>query len=155
MKQRTFPISAFSLVEVTLALGVTAISMITIFGLLVTGSKINDTAVEQSASNDFLSAVTADLRATPKTNTTSGQFAINIPAGGATGSTTLYFNTQGGYTTALASDSRYRMVISFLNNGGNARTATFADIKITWPARAGETGANTSSAETFLALDRN
>src|SRR5438067_4853270 len=103
---------AFSLVEVTLALGVAAISLIAIFGLLVTGTQTNHTAVEQSASSDILTAVAADLRATPKGNSPSTQFQIAIPASGNTAATsTLYFNSQGKASTSLDADSRYQLTI--------------------------------------------
>src|ERR1700745_4077146 len=95
---------AFSLVEVTLALGVAAFALIAIFGLLVTGTQTNHTAIEQSASSDILTAVAADLRATPKANTTSTQFSITIPTnpvGSATPLPPLYFNAQGQSSTSL------------------------------------------------------
>src|SRR6476660_9521923 len=68
MKRSSHASHGFSLVEVTLALGVTAVALITIFGLLVTGTQTNHTAVEQTYSSDILTAVAADLRATPKTS---------------------------------------------------------------------------------------
>src|SRR5437763_15179038 len=104
---------AFSLVEVTLALGVAAFSLIAIFGLLVTGTQTNHTAIEQTASSDILTAAAADLRATPKTSppggaATSPQFSISIPANpvGAATTSTLYFNAQGQSSTTLNTDSR-------------------------------------------------
>lgn len=146
---------AFSLVEVTLALGVAAFSLLAIFGLLATGTQINHTAIEQSASGDILTAVAADLRATPKTTSTSLQFGIAIPPNPVTAtSTTLYFNTTGQSSTSINTDSRYRVVLSFLPNGG-ARAATLVSLRMTWPARADPTKANTEAAEGFVALDRN
>ena len=150
MKIRTSSAVAFSLVEVTLALGVAAISLIAIFGLLVTGTQTNHTAVEQSASSDILTAVAADLRATPKTSPTSTQFSIPIGT-----TSVLYFNATGQSFTTLGNDSRYRLAIIFPANGGGARTATFVDLRMTWPAAANPANVNTSAAETFVALDRN
>ena len=160
MNRARHVISGFSLVEVTLALGVAAISMIAIFGLLVTGSQTNHTAIEQTASSDILATVAADLRATPKTAppggaATSPQFSIGIPTNGATATSTLYFNAQGQSSPTLKTDSRYLLTVNFLPNGSGSRTATFVDLKITWPAAAAPTGANTGGAETFIALDRN
>jgi uncharacterized protein (TIGR02598 family) len=146
---KLFSNSGFSLVEVTLALGVAAFSLIAIFGLLVTGTQTNHTAVEQSASSDILTAVAADLRATPKASSTSSQFGITIGT-----DTTLYFNAVGKASTTQVSDSRYQMRVKFLANGGG-RTATFVDLRVTWPAAADPTKATTSAAETFVALDRN
>src|ERR1043165_9212597 len=91
----------FSLVEVTLALGVAAVSLLAIFGLLPIGVKTNQIAIEQTASNDVLSAVTANLRATPLTTPRGGaaispRFGIAIPASpvGTNITTTLYFTSE-------------------------------------------------------------
>lgn len=150
---------AFSLVEVTLALGVAAISLLVIFSLLPIGLQTNQRSIEQTASVDILSAVTADLRATPPTNprgnaTDSTQFRINIPAAGSTGTTTLFFNSAGQFANSQQADSRYRVTITFVSNGGGAKTATFADLQATWPAGAAITNSQ-GVAEMFAALDRN
>jgi uncharacterized protein (TIGR02598 family) len=150
---------AFSLVEITLALGVAAVSLLVVFSLLSIGLQTNQRSIEQTASADILSAVTADLRATPVTNprgnaTTSGQFGVSIPAAGATGTAILFFNNAGQSATSQQSDSRYRVTITFLPNRGGAKTATFADLKVTWPAAASIANAQ-GSAEMFVAFDRN
>jgi hypothetical protein len=150
---------SFSLVEVTLALGLAAVSLLVIFSLLPIGLQTNQRSIEQTASADILSAVAADLRATPATNprgnaTTSTQFGISIPAAGSTGTTTLFLNSAGQSATSPQSDSQYRMTITFVSDGGGAKTATLADLKITWPAGAAVTNAR-GSAEMFAAFDRN
>ena len=150
---------SFSLVEVALALGVAAVSLLVIFSLLPIGLQTNQRSIVQTASADILSAVAADLRATPVTNprgnaTTSTQFGISIPAAGSTGITTLFLNSAGQSAISQQSDSRYRMTVTFVSNGGGAKTATFADLKITWPAGAAVTNAQ-GTAEMFAAFDRN
>ena len=161
MKMLACKHSGFSLVEVTLALGVAAISLLTIFALLPVGIKTNQVAIEQTASTDVLSAVTADLRATPMTTprgaaTVSPRFSISIPANpvGAATSTVLFFTAEGQFATSLDTNSRYRVTITFLPNGAGARTATFVDLKATWPAPATIVNAG-GAAEMFVALDRN
>lgn len=155
-------LTGFSLVEVTLALGVAAVSLLAVFGLLATGIQVNHTAVEQTAANDILTAVAADLRATPKTSPPGGasaspQFAIPIPANPVTAPTvtTLYFDAQGQFSTSVGPMSRYRLIATFLPNGTGARTASFVDLRMTWPAAADPANVNTGAAETFVALDRN
>jgi uncharacterized protein (TIGR02598 family) len=152
---------AFSLVEVTLALGVAAISLLAIFALLPVGVRTNQIAIEQTASTDILSAVAADLRATPVTAprgsaTASPRFAIEIPANPLTAATTttLFFTAQGQFSTSIKSDSRYRVTVTFLPNGTGARIATLVDLKATWPAVASIPNAG-GTAEMFIALDRN
>ena len=152
---------AFSLIEVTLALGVAAISLLAIFALLPVGVKTNQIAIEQTGSTDVLSAVTADLRATPVTiprggAATSPRFVISIPGNpiGAPSSTTLFFTAEGRFTTTIDANSRYRVTVTFLPNGVGSRTATFVSLKATWPAAAAIANAG-GAAEVFIALDRN
>jgi uncharacterized protein (TIGR02598 family) len=147
-------ISAFSLVEVTLALGIISFSLLAIFGLFATGSRVSHTASEQTASIGVLSAVAADLRATPKTVSASVQFGIVIPAtpeGSST--TTLYFDSTGQSSAELNGSSRYRLVVTFLPNPGTL-SATLANLRLSWPAAAAPTNPNTEASEVFLALDR-
>ena len=166
--------SGFSLVEVTLALGVAAISLLAIFALLPIGVKTNQIAAEQTASTDVLSAIIADLRATSITTprggaTSSQQFRLNIPANpvSTVSTSTLFFDSQGQCSSDLNGGTkpdgsswtpqlqpRYRVTISFLPNGTSSRTATFVNVKATWPAAA--TVANAGGVtEMFVALDRN
>jgi uncharacterized protein (TIGR02598 family) len=147
----------FSLVEVTLALGVVAVCLIAIFSLLPLGLQTNHNAIEQTNSLQVLSAVVADLRATPGSGAgTSQQFQISIPSDPTTASSnfTLYFDEHGQISGSLQANSRYRVQVKFAPNSAGSHGATFADLKITWPAAANPTNA-TGSSETFVALNRN
>jgi len=161
MSSSTRPSNAFSLVEVTLALGIAAVSLLAIFALLPIGVRTNQVAIEQTASTDVLSAIAADLRATPVTIPRGGaaispRFGIAIPPNpvGANTTTTLYFTSEGQFSTTLTPESRHRVSITFLPNGAEARTATFAHLNATWPAPAAPINAE-GTAEMFVALDRN
>ena len=156
---------AFSLVEVTMALGITAFCLIVLFGLLPIGLRSNQAAIGQTAANSLLSAVVADLRATT-TGTASQQYSVPIPANPETSSTTyLYFSGDGLCSTSMngpamvsatTTQSRYLLTIKTYPNGSAAstdKTATFLSLKVSWPAA---TLANPSgSVQTFVALDRN
>jgi hypothetical protein len=158
MKLRARFGNAFSLVEVTLALGVAAFCLIAVFGLMPVGVQTNRNATSQTGATNIIAAVTADLRATSETATITAQYRITFGT-----SKTLFFDGAGecsvdaNGSTRLDGTSwdpplqtRYRLDISFPQNGG----LTYADIKVTWPAAA--TPANASgSVETFAAFDRN
>ena len=148
----------------------------------MTGTQTNHTAVEQTYSSDILTAVAADLRATPKTSPPGAGGAVAAipkidvspanPVAAATTST-LYFSPEGQCSSSLSSFTpcdpaapipspvptiRYRLTVTFLPNGTGAKTATFVNLKMTWPATPEPTPAGRpgpSSAETFVALDRN
>ena len=166
MKNSKSRVSGFSLVEVTIALGIAVFCLMAMMGLLSVGLTSNMAAKSQSAANFIFSAVISDLRATPVTDplgqsTTSLQFKIPIPANPVVASpaaTTLYFTSDGQYaSTILGSQYDYRLTITFLPNGTagtSPRTATFADLKITWPAAAVPPNV-VGSVENFVALDRN
>lgn len=161
--------SAFSLVEITLALGIAAFCLIAVFGLMPVGMQTNRNAKSQTRATNLMAAVMADLRATPRTCTKSSQFGIGFGT-----PTTLYFDDQGACScdsdglqryqsdptncsagTCSGSWSpplqlRYQVNITFPLSTGNL---TYADLKVTWPAAA--TPANASGrVEMFGAFDR-
>src|SRR6266496_4063891 len=138
--------SAFSLVEVTLAIGVAAFALIAVFGLLPVGVQTNRNATSQTAATNITAAVVADLRATPTTSSTSSQFAITFGT-----ARTLYFDGAGQFTTSLSAYSRYQVNVTFPSSPTGL---SYADVKVTWPAAA--TSANASgSVEMFAAFNRN
>jgi uncharacterized protein (TIGR02598 family) len=137
---------AFSLVELTLALGVAAFCLLAVFGLMPVGVQTNRNATSQTATTNIIAAVVSDLRATPTTSATSSQFAITFGT-----AKTLYFDGAGQFTTSLTTNSRYQLNITW--NSSTPSGPSYADLKVTWPAAA--TSANASgSVETFAAFDR-
>jgi uncharacterized protein (TIGR02598 family) len=160
---KTFDRAAgFSLVEVTLALGVAGFCLIAIFGLLPVALNSNQAAIQQTAANGIISSVIADLRATPSTTppgaaATSKQFAINIPASGTAAEQTLFFNDERQLVPQA--EARYRMTIAFASTptGGGPRSASCATLRVTWPAPVDPSSGTrpAGSVSTFVALDRN
>ena len=159
--------SAFSLVELTLALGIGAFCLITVFGLIPIGVQTNRNATSQTRATNIMAAVVADLRATPTTSTTSTQFAITFGANGT--STTRYFDSQAqcscdsaglqkpnpltgncSLSWSPALQPRYRLTITWNGSSG----LRYGDLKATWPAAATPANAN-GSTEILAAFDRN
>ena len=75
-KARSSAIAAFSLVEVTLALGFAAFCLIAVFGLVPVGVQTNRNATSQTAATNILSSVVSDLRASPPKPTASAKYGI-------------------------------------------------------------------------------
>jgi uncharacterized protein (TIGR02598 family) len=138
--------AAFSLVEVTLALGIAAFCLIAIFGLMPVGVQTNRNATSQTAATNIIVAVVADLRATPKSGYTSSQFSITF----GTNPPPMYFDGAGQFATTLGANSRYQLNITWSGSAG----LRYADLKVTWPAAAAPANAS-GSVETFAAFDRN
>jgi len=137
-------IAAFSLVEVTLALGIAAFCLISVFGLIPIAVQTNRNATSQTAATNVIASVIADMRAT--TASTSPQYAITFGT-----AKTLYFDGAGQFTTLLGGNSRYRVDVTF---PASPSGLSYAAIKVIWPAAA--TAANASgSAEMFAAFNRN
>lgn len=158
MKNRT----AFSLVEVTLAMGVAAFCLLAVFSLLPVGINTNKASIEQTAATNFLTAVASDLQATanpiPRGTQTSARFGIAIPAAGGTvtaaGTPLEKYIAASGDVTATASGARYLLSVWLTPPGSNSRQATSVRLRLTWPA--GATAANAAGAvDTVIALDRN
>ena len=80
MRRPVHPAAAFSLVEVTLALGIAAFCLIAVFGLMPVGVQTNRNATSQTAATDIIAAIVSDLRATPKTVSTSPWRSPNKPS---------------------------------------------------------------------------
>jgi uncharacterized protein (TIGR02598 family) len=147
MRSRNYKNSSFSLVEVTLALGVAAFCLIALFGLIPVSMQTNRNATSQTAATSIIAGVAADLRATPTANSTSAQFGITFGT-----NATLYFDGAGQASISPTANSRYQLNITW--NNSPPAGLQYADLKVTWPATA--TAANaTGSTEMFAAFDRN
>lgn len=144
---------AFSLVEVTLALGVVGFALLAIFGLLPIAQQTGRNASEETAAPKILAAVAADLRGTPAVVPTSQLFGIEIPANTGFGATTGFFTSAGEYSLTMTATSRYRLTVMFAPNPAGTAAATFAVLKLSWPAAAAPDTA-AGSAECFIGLLR-
>jgi Tfp pilus assembly protein PilV len=153
----------FSLIEVTLAIGIAAFCLVCILGLLPIGLTSNQNSVEQTAAAGWASAVAADLRATPAKATISPLFGFTIPAAGGTATSTnpvAIFLAEDGTTTTNSANERYRVNVWFTPPGTGQRSATIARILITWPALADSNKSTapknfSGSFEAVITLDRN
>jgi type II secretory pathway pseudopilin PulG len=160
MKRRPLVCGGFSLVEVTLALGVAAFCLIAVFGLMPVGLKTQQAGIGQTQANAIISAISADLRADvrlpPGQASQEQNQGFNLHGHWAQVALpdTLYFtidgNSQGSAITAL---SVYRATITYILPPTG--TTSLADIKITWPARVDPaTAAPAGSVESFVAVNR-
>ncbi|MBE7157093.1 MAG: Verru_Chthon cassette protein B [Rhodospirillales bacterium] len=156
---------AFSLVEVTLALGITAICMVSLFGLLPIGLNTNRNSVEQTFAAGLVGTVIADIRTQAASN-------ARMPATGTAGKSpqygfdltvttvqTIYINADGS-ATPVPTTALYRISLAF---SAPAQPATASPLRIfvSWPAAAGNAPSNawpkaanvTGSFEVATAVD--
>jgi len=168
----------FSLVEVTLALGVAAVCLLAIFGLLPIGLNSNQASVEQTTAASLTRSIVSDLRSTPVATGTaavSPTYQITFPLTTSTNSVshTVWLDEWGaqvGVTDSTAtaaqvaaktSSPKYRAFITLTPPATtSAKSATFVRTVISWPAFSDPTpNTNPKNAagtyETVTALDRN
>lgn len=172
----SFPsrVAGFSLVEVTLALGIAAFCLVVLLGLIPAGINSNQASLEQTAAAGLAAGVVADLRATPKTaSATSPRYGLTISnaAGSLTTPETIYLAEDGSATGSVGDNavtggtsaplSRYRVNLSFVDPPASpAKGSTGVRLLVTWPALADPAAAKTpvgytGSFEVVTALDRN
>jgi uncharacterized protein (TIGR02598 family) len=132
MRRLNFTAAAFSLVEVTLALGIAAFCLIAVFGLVPVAVQTNRNATSQTAATNILSSVVSDIRASPKGHANSAKYGIRRSKGN---TTTVYFDGQGQVATSLGANSRYRLYAKIYPIVAQpAYLASYAYLKVTWPA---------------------
>ena len=149
MKRTDPTCRAFSLVELTLAVGTASFSLLAVFSLLPVGLQTNTASMEQTAATGVLWSVAADLRATPPGIPTSAEYQVQIGT-----AKTMYVAEDGTWATSLQPQSRYLLSITFPPNSTGGRAATLATLTLSWPAAV--SSANASGRVTsFVALDRN
>jgi len=159
MKTRSTYSAGFSLIEVTLALGIAAFCLLSVFGLLPLGLSNTQNASEQTIVSGIATAISSDLHSvsTISSSGTAGTplYGIAMPQLGQAsyGSPiqhTLFFTADGSLsgaadTNASASKgARYRATIEIQQDatlGGisNQTTLYKAWVLITWPALADPT----------------
>lgn len=128
-------LSAFSLVEVVIAIGVAAFCLIALIGLIPMGVKSVKSTYSQTSASELLEAVSLDLRNTPIGSNTTPSYAITLPTfntPNATANATLYLDENGvTYSSSANLNAQYGATL-FLSNSSSY--ATTAQIQITWPA---------------------
>jgi Tfp pilus assembly protein PilV len=164
MKVQTRSASGFSLVEITLAIGVAAFCLLTVLGLLAVGLQTQQASIQQTTANQILSQVAASLRA-----------AVRYPPGlaqqlqdpdktlhghwlQAGTPDTLYYTNEGIQTGGISpgappADAVFRLTLTYLLPPTD--TTSMANIEVTWPAQVDPTtGTPAGKVQTFIAVNR-
>jgi len=123
----------FSLVEVTLALGLVTFCLIAIFSLLPAGLNSARDSAEEAGAGALVSQIAVQIRAA-KTNA-GGQFVMGDPIAGSFsyGSSQAFTNSYSLAGTPGVSSPRYVARIQ-LQAPANALSAGTALISLAWPA---------------------
>lgn len=173
MKRTASESTAFSLVEVTLALGVAAFALLAIMGMLPTGLKTQQGSIQQTTANQIISQIYSVLRAD-----------ISLPPGQANKicpdppdpsepcnwsdlhghwrdvatPDTMYFTNEGRQTGNLngnpPGDAVFRAKITYRFPPSD--TTSLADIAVSWPAQVNPAtgGVAAGSVSALVAVNR-
>jgi uncharacterized protein (TIGR02598 family) len=131
--------AAFSLVELTIALGIAAFCLIAVFGLVPVGVQTNRNATSQTAATNILTSVVSDIRASPGGQSITKKYGINRGKGNPT---TVCFDGQGGWTklsgtgTVCPANSVYRLFVQVDQTPGGKFFPASAWLRVSWPAAA-------------------
>ena len=160
MKAHAPSAAGFSLVEVTLALGVAAFCLIAVLGMLPVGLKTQQASVQQTIANNITSEIIGDLRAAytgPGSN--SSQFGIELkklPPGQKTkySPNPVYFALDGTKQNGSAGAIFKATITYFSATDITDATLTLVDITISWPAAQADLTKVAGSVETVAVIDR-
>jgi uncharacterized protein (TIGR02598 family) len=163
MKRSLAETSAFSLVEVTLALGVAAFCLIAVLGLLPTSLKTQQASIQQTTANSIISQIFSDLRADLRlppglaSHETDGGFQPPLHGHWLNRLTpdTLYFTQEGKPVNSGQDVAVFRATITYnpLSPTGNT---SLASITVSWPAQVNPAtgGVPAGSVTTLMAVNR-
>jgi type II secretory pathway pseudopilin PulG len=173
-KMKTSPplhrVAAFSLVEVTLALGVAAFCLLVLLGLLPTSLKTQQASIQQTTANQIIATIftslRADVRLPPGLESKVcgddpgpcawGELHGRWLAGAAP--QTLYFTQEGKQTGNVngtpPADAVFRAVLTYRFPPSD--TTSLANITVTWPAPVdpAQGGLPTGSVTSLIAINR-
>jgi uncharacterized protein (TIGR02598 family) len=162
MKRSRAEAAAFSLVEVTLALGVAAFALLAILGMLPTTLKTQQASVQQTTANQIISQIFADLRADVRlppglaSHEIDGGFQPPLHGHWLQMLTpdTLYFTQEGKPVNSSGDIPIFRATITYRSPPTD--TTSLANITVSWPAQVDPAsgGMPAGSVTTLVAVNR-
>jgi type II secretory pathway pseudopilin PulG len=154
MKRPLRRTAGFSLVEVTLALGVAAICLIVLMGLLPVGVKTQQSSIQQTTANQIISQLSSFLRADvrlppglyrqvcpnpPDPDVPCDWDNLHGHWAGLAAPDTMYFTKEANQTGSVNQpsnvrpDAVFRATITY--KAPPAETTSLATIRVSWPAK--------------------
>jgi uncharacterized protein (TIGR02598 family) len=151
--------SAFTLIEVSLAVGVASFCLLTVLGLVPVGLAANQNAAQQTTAAGIATAISADLRGTPVAAGTTSRFQIPVPTQGNNGMSTVFFSQDGtpapgsavnsGPVASGSNPSLYQATVTFNYDPNSSQKVFKVWILVTWPALAGAAASQPAMPSTF------
>ena len=145
--------AGFSLVEVTIALGVVAFVVVAVLGMMPLGLSTHRESKESQSATLAMSSLTARLRQAIQTDDPRQVMPeINFPAPGDTGVVNLFVDRNDqSLTTSATSTSIYRARIDLIMPSNQDQTCGVGFVHLSWPASSTNLS-TTGSVEATIAL---
>jgi len=146
---------AFSLVEVTIALGIVAFGVVAIFALLPAGLQLVRESTDESIASGILTMMASDVQAKTTNPSESPRFTIRLTSGTkagilhSNGNGGLLFDASGRYLGFAGISSQARFVGSYSIRPGTIDSPANALLMVSWPAQA---ATPSGRIETLIAL---
>ena len=161
--------AGFSLVEVTLALGVAAICLLALMALLPVASKTQQSSIQQTTANQIISQISSFLRSDvrlppgqtskacpdpPDPSDPCDWSNLNGHWQSVATPDTMYFTNEGKPTTSAPAKAAFKAKITYMSPP--TQTTSLATIRVTWPPAADPDngGVPAGSVTTVLAVNR-
>ncbi len=126
---------AFSLVEVTVTVGILSFCMLAVFALLPVGLNIVQESSREGAAMNLLTTICSDLRSTPSGMTNSQMFEIPVISGGSQQTGSLYLDRFGNVAPRASADFQ----ATWKQNASTTNGVPFnVLVRISWAAQAQE-----------------
>jgi uncharacterized protein (TIGR02598 family) len=165
MKSSLLETAGFSLVEVTLALGVAAFALIAILGILPVASKTQQASVGQTKANAIISYIVdelrADVRLPPgKASQVQGNWSsLHGHWAAAAQPDTLFFTNDGqlisvvqGSAPPAPAGAVFRATLTYMKQP--TVTTSLAQITVSWPAAQSDSTKVAGSIDMLAAVNR-
>lgn len=166
--------AGFTLVEVTLALGIAAFCLVALMGLLPTSLKTQQSSIQQTTASQIISEISTFLRADvrlhpgqlskacpdpPDPNEPCDWSNLNGHWRNVAPADTMFFTNEGKPTGTVTqpnnvpADAVFRARITYITPG--TQSTSLASIRVTWPAAIDpENGVPAGSVISVLSVDR-
>lgn len=141
--------TAFSLIEVTIALGIIAFAMIVIMGLLPAGMSTVRESSEESAATNILAAVAADIRNIPAGQTNTPAYGIPAWSDPVVAQGTLRVDANGS-EPGSAQAPVYAVTWTIIPPAAQSANPRYVHVRVAWPGNAPQP---TGFVETLVGLD--
>jgi uncharacterized protein (TIGR02598 family) len=126
--------SAFSLIEVVIALGIFTFCAVAIFGLIPIGLDATRSVSQETAANNIAESISGFWQVAPLGAQSGSQFCMGDFTIGTTGNQTLFYNNDGTQV-ANAGDAALRLSYD-VQNLPNFPNSYTVNLTFTWPANA-------------------